>query len=312
MVLGLAVALLGLIFPSFFGMTSFPVFISTVMFIGAGAAILQVAGNPIMRDVSAEGRYSRNLSIAQFVKAIGSLSAPVIISVASYFITGGNWQIVFPIFAGSLVVTLLLVTTLNVEEKAETSEPATFASCFALLKNKFVLMMVLGIFLYVGAEVCMSSGIPLYLEDRFGLDISTLGVLGSGLFFIALTIGRFLGGVILNWIAPKTFFIWTSLLSILGIALLFLGVQALAIPAVLIVGFGFANIFPLVFSITVDAMPERANELSGLMVTAIVGGAIVPPIMGLVADATSVLLGFVVPLAAIGYIAVTAFSVKKS
>jgi len=311
LILGLAVALLGLIFPSLFGMNSYPVFLSTVMFIGAGASILQVAGNPIMRDVSAEGKYSRNLSIAQFVKAIGSLSAPIIISAATYFVTDGDWRIVFPIFAVSLLVTLLLVMTLKVEEKVSTAQSATFASCFALLKNKFVLMMVMGIFLYVGAEVCMSSNIPLYLKERFDMDISTLGVLSSGLFIFSLLIGRLLGGIILNWLAPKVFFIWTAILSIIGILLLFLGIQALAVPSVIIIGLGFANIFPLVFSITVDALPDRANELSGLMVTAIVGGAIVPPIMGLVSDASSALVAFIVPLAALVYITITAFSVKK-
>jgi fucose permease len=68
------------------------------------------------------------------------------------------------------------------------------------------------------------------------------------------------------------------------------------------VGLGFANIFRLIFSITVDRTPARANELSGLMVTAIVGGAILPPVMGLVADSTSVLTGLIVPMLAIVYV----------
>ena len=67
-----------------------------------------------------------------------------------------------------------------------------------------------------------------------------------------------------------------------------------------------ANIFPLVFSIAVESMPEHTNELSGLMVTAIVGGALLPPLMGLVADHSSVQFSFVVPLAAIVYITATA------
>ena len=68
-----------------------------------------------------------------------------------------------------------------------------------------------------------------------------------------------------------------------------------------------SNIFPLVFAIAVEAMPEHTNELSGLMVTAILGGACLPPLMGLVADHSSVQLSFLVPLAAILYIGWTAF-----
>ena len=99
----------------------------------------------------------------------------------------------------------------------------------------------------------------------------------------------------------------TVSLAIVGIVALLLGNQFIALAGVVLVGLGFANIFPLVFSITVDAMPERTNELSGLMVTAIVGGAFIPPIMGLVADNTTVTLGFIVPLLAVVYIMFAAF-----
>ena len=88
--------------------------------------------------------------------------------------------------------------------------------------------------------------------------------------------------------------------------------QTVAVASFFLVGLGFANIFPLVFSIAVDAMPEHTNELSGLMVTAIVGGAILPPMMGLVADHTTVQLSFLVPLAAILYITWTALMNLKS
>ena len=100
-----------------------------------------------------------------------------------------------------------------------------------------------------------------------------------------------------------------SIAAILG---LFSGNSTIAVISVILLGLGFANIFPLVFSITVDTMPEKANELSGLMVTAIVGGAIVPPVMGIVADNTSTLLGFIVPLIAMIYIGGTAlYNLKK-
>ena len=78
-----------------------------------------------------------------------------------------------------------------------------------------------------------------------------------------------------------------------------------------VIGLGFANIFPLVFSITVDKMPGRANELSGLMVTAIIGGAVLPPLMGLLADSTSVITGFVVPIAAMLYVGWTSIRVLR-
>ena len=307
---GLAIMLLGIII-STTGLSSFSLFMLTVLLLGAGAATLQVAGNPIMRDVSAEGKYSRNLSLAQFVKAIGSLTGPVIPAIAASLF-GMDWKILFPVYAVALAITILSVATLKIEEKKEEkNNPVSLGSCLALLKNGFVTMMVASIFLYVGAEVCMSSGIPIYLQSQFGIEIEKIGLLGTGLFFTTLMIGRFLGGIVLNWVSPKKFLILTSVISIIAILGLFVNSAIIATISVILVGFGFANIFPLVFSITVDRMPDKSNELSGLMVTAIVGGAFVPPLMGLIADKTSVLMGFLVPLVAVVYIGWTSLKTFK-
>ena len=309
LMLGLSLALVGMLIPTIFGLTTYAYFLLTVLLLCAGATTLQVAGNPIMRDVSEEGKFARNLTIGQFIKAIGTLSGPVLPAAAAYF-WAGDWRIVFPVYSAALIITFISVAMLNVQEKKATQKSASFGSCVALLSNKYVLAMVLGIFFYVGAEVCLSSGIPLYLQAEYQVDLKTLGVLGTGFFFLALTIGRFLGSVILNWISPKKFFIITSLVSVLGLLGLFIGNQIVGIASIFLVGLGFANVFPLIFSITVDAMPERSNELSGLMVTAIVGGAFIPPLMGLLADKTSVVVGFLVPLVAVLYITWTAFTVK--
>jgi len=294
------VALAGMLNASF-GLNSFGRFLVTVLLVGAGAAILQVAGNPIMRDVSDEGKYARNLAFGQFVKAVGSLSGPLIpVIAARYF--GASWKVIFPIYTVALLITVLAVSALHVSRQPSEHKAATLGSCLALLKNGYVLAMVGAIFLYVGAEVCVSAGIPLFLKERFDIDINRVGLLGTGLFFTALTIGRLSGGVILNWAAPRKFLVATCVASIVGLLALFLPVPGVAVAGFCLAGLGFANIFPLVFSIAVDSMPQRTDELSGLMVTAIVGGALLPPLMGVVADRTSVQFSFVVPLAAIVYI----------
>ena len=309
LLMGLAVALVGLLNATF-GLSSFPSFLVTILLIGAGAAILQVAGNPLMRDVSEAGKYSRNLSLAQFVKASGSLSGPLIPVVAARWF-GASWKVIFPIYAIATLVTLVAVSGLRVDEKRDKDRPATLASCLKLLGNGYVFAMVATIFLYVGAEVSVSAGIPLYLKENYAIDINSIGLLGTGLFFTALTIGRFSGGVILSWMSARKFFILTSLVSILALAGLFVPNRSVAVASFFVAGLGFANIFPLAFSITVESMPQFTNELSGLMVTAIVGGAILPPLMGLVSDHSSVEIGFLVPMLAMVYIAWTAFMNAK-
>ncbi len=306
LMMGLLVAFAGLMNASF-GLTTFTRFLLTILLLGSGAAILQVAGNPIMRDVSDEGRFARNLTLGQFVKAIGSLSGAVIPVVAARYF-GAGWGVIFPVYAVAIALTIVAVATLKVTEQKPDRPAATLGSCLRLLGNPYVLSMVAAIFCYVGAEVSVSAGIPLLLKDRFAIDINREGLLGTGLFFTALTIGRFSGSVILTWMAPRRFLIVTCLLSLAGFLGLFLPSSSLALASFFVVGLGFANIFPLVFSIAVEKMPTHTNELSGLMVTAIVGGAFLPPLMGSVADRTSVQMGFIVPIAALAYITWVAFA----
>lgn len=306
LMMGLLVAFAGLMNASF-GLTTFVRFLLTILLLGAGAAILQVAGNPIMRDVSEAGRFARNLTLGQFVKAIGSLSGAVIPVVAARYF-GAGWGVIFPVYAAAIALTIVAVATLKVTEQKPDRPAATLGSCLALLANPYVLSMVAAIFFYVGAEVSVSAGIPLLLKDRFGIDINREGLLGTGLFFTALTIGRFSGSIILTWMAPRRFLVVTCLLSLAGFVGLFLPSSPVALASFFVLGLGFANIFPLVFSIAVEKMPAHTNELSGLMVTAIVGGAFLPPVMGMLADRTSVQLGFLVPIAAVAYITWVAFA----
>jgi len=322
---GLAIALVGLIIPMFAGMygpkpvivpgdfMKFYVLLASIFLLGAGATTLQVVGNPIMRDVSPQGEYSHNLSFAQAIKAIGSsmgfLLPPLAVSAL-----GLDWPLLFPIYAGIILVTIFSCMPMPVAETRDpNAKPATFASCFSLLfEDAFVLRMVIGIFLYVGAEVCFSSGVPILLRDKFGMTGFGLWV-SWALFFLPILAGRFAGAMVLKWMAPGKFLAVTALLSVAGIICVFSGAQAPTFAGIILAGLGFANIFPLIFSITVDAKPERSNEISGLMVTAIVGGAFIPPLMGLLADASgSVVPGFLVPLAALVYItAVSVVGVKK-
>jgi fucose permease len=299
---GLCLALFGLAIPMIGKFSSFIALLAGILMLGAGATFLQVSGNPLMRDVSAPGKYSSNLSLAQFIKAIGSLSGALIpLAAANYFNT--DWKILFPIYSALVLLTVIWLWMTKIKgQNIEKAVKATFASSLTLLRKKYIFLMVLGIFLYVGAEVSMSSGLPIYLQDSFGLDIAKLGLLGTLFFFIALMTGRFLGAIILNWLSPRTFLKISVVIAILGFIGLFAGSQLVAMISIFLIGLGFANIFPLIFSITVETMPGRTNELSGLMVAAIVGGALIPPIMGYIADLTTTLVAFIIPLACILFI----------
>ncbi len=314
LIIGLAVAFAGLALPMFFGLngqsidlssgdnTKLYILFISIFLMGAGAATLQVSGNPIMRDVSSAGKYASNLSLGQAIKAIGSsigfLLPPAVAGIY-------EWTILFPIYAIVILLTLIWVQFTKItEEKESGAAPASLSSSLKLFtSNRFVFMMVMGIFLYVGAEVSMSAQLPILMKDVFNLEVGLW--LTWGLYFLPIFIGRLLGSAILRKIKAGKFLGFTVILSILGMALLFSGTQSLTFAGIFLIGLGFANIFPLIFSITVDKMPERTNELSGLMVTAIVGGAAIPPISGLVAD-INILYGFIVPAVCLLYIGILA------
>ncbi len=297
MLLGLTIVLAGFMIP-IVSLSSFYLLVVSIFLVGSGITVLQVAGNPVMREVSSEGNFSRNLTFAQFIKAIGSLAGPFLIGLVIL----KNWKNLFPLYALLTAITLFLIFVFKIKEKtAEKEDRASIRSSFALLSDPYIFIMVFGIFLYVGAEVGINSWIATYLNDLFNLDIKSLATLSIGFFFFSLMIGRLLGSIILNWISPSKFFLLTSILSVFGILGLFIKVKLVVIGSIFLTGLAFGNIFPLIFSILVDKFPEKNNELSGLLVMAIVGGAIIPFFMGIIAD-LSVTLTFLIPLASVIFI----------
>jgi len=170
-------------------------------------------------------------------------------------------------------------------------------------------MAVLGIFLYVGAEVCMGRFL-LPLLEAMGLEKSTASKFGPAFFFMMLTVGRLAGGAVLTMMTPRAFFRLSAALGLAGCGLLMLGNPSLAIAGVLAAGLGFANIWPMLFSITVEEEPQRSSELSGLMCMAISGGALVPLAMSKLVDSGLAAKAFIIPVGCFFYL--LALSLKGS
>ncbi len=306
LLLSLGVVLAGQVVASL-SVSSYAWLLGAIFLIGVGMAALQVAGNPMMRDVSASGRYARNLTFAQFLKSLGSISGPYLTTLV--VAVGLAWHRIFPVFAAVTLVTLLLALILSVNESAgEEDRPASISASFALLKDPPVALAVLGIFLYVGAEVGLNSWLATLLARSFGMDLASSATrLGPGLFFIALSAGRLLGSFVLNFLDARRFFRLSALLGLAGLGLLFVGYRAAALSGIVLCGLGFANIWPLVFSLTIERRPERSGALSGLMCMAIFGGAALPALMGVAADREGVRLAFLVPVACFAYLTALAF-----
>jgi len=305
LLLGLALCAAATAVPAF-TVPAFGLLLAAIFLLGVGTTFLQVAGNPIMRDVCAEGAYSRNLAMAQGIKGLGSAaSAYLVTAVASIaFLAAMGWRGAFPIFFALMVLAFLMVSTLKVKE-TKADVPPSIGNSLALLGIPTFALAVLGIFLYVGAEVCMATFLKPALLD-YGFDEKSAALFGPTLFFAALTIGRLVAGSLK--VSARTFFRISALLGLIGLVLMLVGSKPLVIPAVVIGGLGFANIWPMLFSITVEEKPERASELSGLMCMAISGGAIIPLAMGWMGGGARP-IAFIVPVVCFAYLML--LSMKK-
>ncbi|MBK8792889.1 MAG: MFS transporter [Holophaga sp.] len=305
LILGLGFNTVAVGIPAFFN-PPFALLLPCIFLLGVGTTLLQVAGNPIMRDVSTPGDYSRNLALAQGIKGAGSTtSAYLVTAVTSFaFFAAMGWRGAFPIFFALMALALGAVIILRVEEtKAEA--PPSVGSSLALLKEPTFALAVLGIFLYVGAEVCLGTFLKPSLQG-LGYCEKEAAILGPALFFGTLTVGRLVAGSVK--VTPSLFFRISALVGLLGLALLLTGIKALAVPAVILGGLGFANIWPMLFSITLETRPERASELSGLMCMAISGGAVVPLVMGQMGGGIRP-IAYLVPLAC--FVFLTLLSVRN-
>ncbi len=284
--IGMGITGVGLLVP--FMIYNFTSVLVGFALLGIGNTIVQVSANPLLVDIVPGKRASSFLSFSQFIKAIGSMIAPWLAGkFASLY---GDWKLVFLVFGIVSFLSVVWLGSIKVEENAISEKKATFKSAFTLLGNSYVLMMVLSIFLVVGIDVGFNSFSGTYLSERFGIDASAK--LARSLYFASRMIGTFAGALILTKLSSSKGLLYSAVISIVSIILLLLIPSKTTVWIfVFMLGLGVANIFPLVFSLTIQKYPERGNEISGLMMMAISGGALIPPVMGLVSDSLGVTAG---------------------
>lgn len=305
--IGMGITGVGLLIP--FMVYTFPSVLVGFALLGIGNTIVQVSANPLLVDIVPGRQASSFLSFSQFIKAIGSMIAPWLAGrFASWF---GDWKLVFLVFGIVSFLSVLYLSSVKIEESTASGKKASFRSAFALLGNSYILMMVLSIFLVVGIDVGFNTFSGTYLSDKFGVD--TNAKLARSLYFASRMIGTFAGALILTKLSSAKGFLYSALLSVIAIAIfLFIPSKTAAWGLVFVIGLGVANIFPLVFSLTIQKYPERSNEISGLMMMAICGGAAIPPIMGWVSDYLGVTLGMGVLLLCAAYLLIVSVICSRS
>jgi len=305
--IGMAVTGIGLLIPFFF--YSFATVITGFTLLGIGNTIVQVSANPLLVDVVPGNRVSSFLSFSQFIKAIGSMiAAPLAVLFASRF---GDWKLLFLVYGIVSLLSVLWLANVKIKESAITEKAPSLGSAFRLLGNSFVLMMVLTIFLVVGIDVGFNYFSGTFLTEKFGIGADAAQT-GRSVYFFGRMLGTFAGALMLTKLSSSKGFLYSALISIATIVLiLVVPSKAAAWVLVFLLGLGVANIFPLAFSLTIQKYPERGNEISGLMMMAISGGALIPPVIGLVSDSLGVTAGMGVLLLCATYILIVSWVIIK-
>lgn len=267
--------LLPILFYNYYGM------LLSFAFLGLGNAIVQVSSNPLIQDVSVPEKLSRNLTVSQFVKAIAGMIGPFI--AASCAIYWGKWTIIYWIYLAVCIINIIWLSITPIQETHNTGSASVKGTLF-LLKDKKIASVVLGTFVMVGFDVGMNTNIVKFLRGSFDLT-QEQGALGISIYFAALMVGRFFSAIILDKFKNLTVLIVSAVFSLVSFGLMFVASSdIMGMVTIFLVGLFTSSLFPLIFSIGLQYKPERANELSGLMIMSVCGGGIIPPILGVVSD----------------------------
>ena len=209
-----------------------------------------------------------------------------------------------------LVLVIWLISTIPGKEKLEEAG-ATFATTLSLFKDKYIVSLFLGILFIVGIDVGLNTTIPKLLMERTGMPVSEAG-LGTSLYFAARTIGSFAGAFLLAKLSGARFLKYSMFVAIAAFVLLLLVPDMWSMfVMIVIVGLACANVFSIIFSYALQHKPERANEISALMIMGVSGGALITPLMGIVADGFGQVAGLSILLLCILYICIISFRIDK-
>ena len=289
--LSLVVTLLSLLLP-IFG-ESFGVMLVSFSLLGIGNALMQTSLNPLVSTVIKGGNLASTLTFGQFIKAIASFMAPYIAmwgATATIPAFGLGWRVLFPIYMVIGIVATLLLSATGFEEErdavpAHVSVGGEYVACFRLLAKPIVLLSFLGIMCHVGIDVGTNTTAPKLLIERLGMTLTEAGF-ATSLYFIFRTLGCLTGSFFLRVMRNRTFFVISIAMMALSMVGMYFGQSELTLyVAIALVGYGNSNVFSIVLSEALQAVPEKKNEVSGLMIMGLFGGTIFPLIMGATSDA---------------------------
>jgi len=302
---------------------SFPVYLISLFAIGAGMAMLQVTINPLLRVSGGEEHFAVTSVIAQLFFGGASYLGPLLYSYLVRNLSDpsddGNiflhtlsglvpanlpWISLYWVFA---VLTFLMVLVISIirlpkVELKEEEKMGTWDIHKKLFKNKYVILYFIGIFTYVGSEQGVGNWISKFLSEYHGFDPQVVGAHTVSLFWGLLTIGCFVGIILLKLFDSRKVLIGAASLTMITLTVALTGSGSVAKVAFPLVGFFYSVMWSIIFSLALNSVAEYHGSFSGILCTGIIGGAIVPLIIGAIADHLGLRVGMMFLYLTLGYI----------
>jgi FHS family L-fucose permease-like MFS transporter len=307
---------------SFAATPRFGVMLPSLFLIGAAFAMLQVAINPLLRVAGGEENFAFNSAAAQLIFGLASFLSPWLYA---YLVQGLQaeepaggligalsrvvpeslpWVSLYWVFAVLCLVMLMVVALARLPEVVlkEDERAGAVATYRELLRKPVVWLFFLGIFTYVGTEQGVANWISKFLETYHGYEPVAEGKTAVSFFWGLMTAGCFLGLILLKLFDSRRVLVGFSGAAMLALTLALFGPAPVSLWAFPMIGFCASVMWPIIFSLALNSVDRHHGAFSGILVTGIVGGALLPPVVGALGDLLGLRYGMMVLYLTLGYI----------
>ena len=283
--LSLAVTAVSLMLPLFGD--GYGLMLCSFSLLGIGNALMQTSLNPLLSNIISGDKLASSLTFGQFVKAIASFLAPYIAmwgATQAMPTFGLGWRVLFPVYMVVAIIAIVWLSSTPIDEE-KPDKASGLVNCLKLLGTPFILLCFIGIMCHVGIDVGTNTTAPKLLMERVGLTLEEAGF-ATSLYFIFRTAGCLLGTFILQHLSARRFLaVIVVCMLVAMVGLLVSEAHYVIYVCIALIGFGNSNVFPIIFAQALTMVPDKKNEVSGLMIMGLFGGTVFPLLMGGASDA---------------------------
>ena len=276
--LSLAVTAVSLMLPLFGD--GYGLMLCSFSLLGIGNALMQTSLNPLLSNIISGDKLASSLTFGQFVKAIASFLAPYIAmwgATQTMPTFGLGWRVLFPVYMVVAIIAIVWLSSTPIDEEKPDKASG--------LVTPFILLCFIGIMCHVGIDVGTNTTAPKLLMERVGLTLEEAGF-ATSLYFIFRTAGCLLGTFILQHLSARRFLAVSVVCMLVAmVGLLVSEAHYVIYVCIALIGFGNSNVFPIIFAQALTMVPDKKNEVSGLMIMGLFGGTVFPLLMGVASDA---------------------------